>query len=128
MENFNPDHRYATDFADLAFYRQQYQRLMAHWRVHLPLPTLELRYEDTVADLPGQARRLIEFLDVPWDPRCLEFYRNERAVQTPSRWQVRQPIYASSVGRWLNYREHLPELAMACSGRLSHPHTDSADR
>jgi tetratricopeptide (TPR) repeat protein len=113
MENFNPDQRYATDFSDLAFHRQQYLRLMAHWRKHLPLPIHEIRYEDTVADLERQARGLVAFLGLPWDKACLEFHRSERAVQTPSRWQVRQPIYSRSVQRWRQYAPWLPGLETA---------------
>jgi hypothetical protein len=100
MENFNPDQRYATDFGDLAFFRSQYERLMTHWHAVLPLPILDVQYEDVVADLEGQAKRLMRFLNVPWDDRCLNFHQQERAVQTLSRWQVRQPIYTKSVGRW----------------------------
>ncbi|MGD9850593.1 MAG: sulfotransferase [Nitrospirales bacterium] len=110
MENFNPDQRYATDFEDLAFFTAQERRLLAHWHEALPLPILDMQYEETVADLEGQARRLIEFLGVPWDPQCLDFHKHDRAVQTPSRWQVRQPIYTGSVGRWHHYAEYLPEL------------------
>jgi len=117
MENFNVEQRYATDFDDLAFFCAQYERLMAHWREALPVPMLELQYEQTIADLEGQARRLIDFLGVPWDPRCLDFHRSERAVQTPSRWQVRQPLYAHSVGRWRHYAEYLPELLHAFPDR-----------
>ncbi len=113
MENFSPDQRYATDFNDLAFYRQQYERLMAHWREHLPLPLLELHYEETVTDVEGQARRLIDFLGAPWDAACLDFHKSERAVQTPSRWQVRQPVYSKSVQRWRAYAGHLPGLLRA---------------
>jgi len=113
MENFNPDQRYATDFDDLAYFTSEYRRLMAHWREHLPLRMLEVCYEDTVADLEGQARRIVEFLGAPWDARCLDFHRQSRAVQTPSRWQVRQPIYTRSVGRWQRYARHLPQLATA---------------
>jgi tetratricopeptide (TPR) repeat protein len=113
MENFNAGQRYATDFSDLAYFIAQYERLMEHWRRHLPLPMLEVQYEETVRDTETQARRLTAFLGVPWDARCLEFHRSERAVQTPSRWQVRQPIYGRSVGRWRNYAELLPELDTA---------------
>ncbi|SLM48873.1 putative Sulfotransferase [Nitrospira japonica] len=113
MENFNPDQRYATDFADLAFFRSQYERLMAHWHTALPLTIHDVQYEDVVADLEGQARRLMSFLGAPWDDRCLNFHQQERAVQTPSRWQVRQPIYTKSVGRWKHYAPHLPELEKA---------------
>ena len=113
MENFNPDHHYATDFDDLAFFRGEYQRLMAHWRRVLPLKTLELRYEDTVNNLEAQARKLIGFLDAEWDSRCLDFHHNARAVQTPSRWQVRQPIYNKSIERWRHYAPYLPQLLNA---------------
>jgi Tfp pilus assembly protein PilF len=111
FENFNPDQRYATDFDDLAFFNAQQLRLMAHWRRVLPLPILTLQYEQVVEDLESQARRLLEFLDVPWNERCLDFHRNERAVQTPSRWQVRRPIYRESVGRWRRYAPFIPQLA-----------------
>ncbi|MGH8727717.1 MAG: tetratricopeptide repeat-containing sulfotransferase family protein [Burkholderiales bacterium] len=116
MENFNTDQRYATDFDDLAFYTAQYKRLMAHWRAVLPLPSLEVQYEEMVADVEAQARRLMEFLGAPWDARCLDFDKSERAVQTPSRWQVRQPIYSRSVGRWKTYAEQLPHLSAAFDG------------
>jgi hypothetical protein len=113
MENFNPDQRYATDFHDLAFFRAQHERIMAHWQAVLPLRILEIQYEDTVRDLETQARRLISFLDVPWDPGCLAFHQNDRAVQTPSRWQVRQPIYSKSVNRAERYASVLPDLMAA---------------
>jgi tetratricopeptide (TPR) repeat protein len=113
MENFNAEQRYATDFSDLAFFREQYERLMQHWRTVLPLQMIELEYEDMVKDVEAQARRLMSFLDVPWDERCLDFHRSERAVQTPSRWQVRQPIYTGSVRRWQRYEAHLPQLLEA---------------
>jgi tetratricopeptide (TPR) repeat protein len=113
MENFNADQRYATDFDDLAFFAAQYERLMRHWRSVLPLPILEVHYEETVEDVEAQARRLMTFLAVPWDARCLSFYKSERTVQTPSRWQVRQPIYTHSVGRWRAYANHLPGLLTA---------------
>lgn len=113
IENFNPDQRYATDFDDLAFFIAQERRLMAHWNSVLPLSVLTIQYEDVVADLEGQARRLIAFLGVPWDDCCLNFHQQDRAVQTPSRWQVRQPIYTNSVGRWRRYRDYLPDLERA---------------
>jgi hypothetical protein len=113
MENFNADQRYATDFGDLAFFITQERRLMTHWKSVLPLRILTIQYEDVVADLEGQARRLIDFLGAPWDERCLTFHQQDRAVQTPSRWQVRQPIYSRSVGRWKAYADFLPDLTEA---------------
>ena len=69
----------------------------------LPLPILELDYEQMVADIEPQARRIVDFIGLPWDPACLDFHQSERGVQTPSRWQVRQPVHTRSVGRWRNY-------------------------
>jgi tetratricopeptide (TPR) repeat protein len=113
MENFNTEQRYATDFDDLAFFNGEYRRLMAHWKAHLPLPMLELSYEDTVAQTEEQTRGLIDFLGAPWDARCLDFHHSGRTVQTPSRWQVRRPVYRSSIGRWSNYQPFLPQLIRA---------------
>lgn len=113
MENFNPDQKWSTEFDDLAFYHFQYQRLMEHWQEALPLQILDMQYEDTVENLGRQAKRLIEFLGVDWDEQCLHFHKNTRAVQTPSKWQVRQPIYTRSVERWKFYESFLPELDAA---------------
>lgn len=115
MENFNPDQKWSTNFEDLAFFRSQYLRLMAHWEDVLPLKMMEMNYEETVGDLEGQAKRLIQFLGAEWDVRCLDFHQNKRAVQTPSRWQVRQPIYTRSVNRWKAYESYLPTLNKAFS-------------
>ena len=52
-------------------------------------------------------QRLIAFAGLPWDPACLEFHRSDRGVQTPSRWQVKQPVYTRSIGRWRNYEADL---------------------
>jgi tetratricopeptide (TPR) repeat protein len=98
---------------DLAHCGENYlatDRLMEHWKRVLPLRMLEMQYESVVADLEGQSRRLIEFLGLPWDPACLEFYRAKNTVLTASVWQVRQPIYSSSVGRWRHYEKHLGPL------------------
>jgi tetratricopeptide (TPR) repeat protein len=98
---------------DLAHCGHEYratERLMNHWRHALPLAMLEVQYEELVADLEGQSRRLIDFLGLPWEPACLEFYRNPATILTLSSWQVRQPIYQGSVGRWRHYERHLGPL------------------
>ena len=71
---------------------------------------LEVRYEDVVADLETQARRIIAFCGLPWDDRCLEFHPTDRPVRTASASQVRQPIYKSAVGRWRVYEQYLGPL------------------
>ncbi|HWD40128.1 MAG TPA: sulfotransferase [Fimbriimonas sp.] len=89
----------------------QYLRVMRHWRKVLPAETLlEISYEELVADREAVTRRMIEFCGLEWDDACLEHERNPREVLTPSRWQVRQPIYSSSVGRWKRYEPWLGEF------------------
>ena len=84
---------------------------MAHWRSVLPEGAmLEVDYEDVVANLEGQARRIVTHCGLDWNDRCLEFHRTERAVRTASVMQVRQPIYSSSIGRWRPYAHLLGPL------------------
>ena len=83
---------------------------MAHWRAVLPVPVLEVDYEEMVADQEGQSRRLIDWLGLDWDERCLDFHKTERLVRTASVTQVRQPIYQRSVARWKRYDAMLASL------------------
>jgi Flp pilus assembly protein TadD len=99
------------DLAELGRYYKRYERLMAHWRQVLPPGSiLDVRYEDVVADLEGQARRMFDHCELSWDDRCLAFHTTKRPVRTASAVQVRQPIYDSSVGRWRVYEEFLGPL------------------
>lgn len=102
-ENFSLDAPFATCLTGIAEYQAAELRLMQHWRNVLPIPVLELRYEDLVTDVQMQSRRLVEFVGLPWNEACLDFHRGAGVVQTPSRWQVRQPAHRRSVGRWRNY-------------------------
>jgi len=111
IELFDLDQDYTTDFDDFGRYFLLHEELMAHWRRVLPIPIHELRYEDMVADPEAASRALIDYCGLAWDPRCLDFTRTERTVKTPSRWQVRQPIYDRSVGRWRNYAAHMSALS-----------------
>lgn len=90
-------------------YRLQ-NEIMEHWKEVLPVSILEMQYEDTVADQETQTRRILEFCNLDWDDACMEFHKTERPVKTASNWQVRQPIYSTSDGRWKNYRDHLQPL------------------
>lgn len=111
--HFSEAHGYNTDLEKLGLYYREYDRLMAHWKSVLPLKMMDLSYEDMISDQEGMSRTLISFLDLPWDEACLRFHETERTVQTPSRWQVRQPIYRSSVKRWKRYERHLGPLKQA---------------
>jgi hypothetical protein len=71
---------------------------------------LEVPYEGLIAEPERWSRRMLEFVGLPWDPRCLEFHRTDRVVITASKWQVRQKISSRSVGRWRHYERHLGPL------------------
>lgn len=80
------------------------QMLMEHWRRVLPAGVvLEVRYEEVVADVEGQARQIIAYCGLEWDDACLDFYKTQRPIRTASATQVRQPIYRTSIGRWKSY-------------------------
>ncbi len=98
------------DLYELAEYYLEYDRIMAHWDRVLPGRVLRVRYEDVVADLEGQTRRLLDYCGLPWEDACVNFHRNARAVNTASSEQVRQPIYTDSVGYWKHYESQLDEV------------------
>ena len=112
-QNFGRGMNFTNDLADLGFYFRQYERLMAHWRAVLPSPLLEVRYEELVSDQEAVSHRLIEFLGLDWDPSVLRFHDHDRPVQTASFWQVRQPIYKTSVEKWRRYESALGPLLEA---------------
>ncbi len=108
---FRGEQNFSYDLAELGRYYRHYQELMAHWhRILPPGRILDVRYEDVVADLEGQARRIIAHCGLDWNPRCLAFHQTERPVRTFSAMQVRQPIYNSAVGRWRVYKDFLDPL------------------
>jgi tetratricopeptide (TPR) repeat protein len=110
FQQFTKGHSYASDLGDLAFYYRQYERLMEHWRQVLDIPVMEVEYAQLVGDLEGHARKLIRFLDLEWEDRCLEYYKSERITATASWDQVRQPVHMKSVARWQGYRSYLGAL------------------
>jgi len=102
---------FTFDLADLAHYYREHHRLMQHWRAVLPAGALlDVPYAELVADQESWSRRMIEFIGLEWDPRCLEYYATRRPVLTASNWQVRQRIYSSSVGRWRKYQRFIRPL------------------
>ena len=108
---FNDTMEFAYDQGTLGRYYSRYITLMNHWQQVLPPGTiLDLPYEHLVADTENQARRVLEFVGLPWDAACLNFHKNTRLVKTASVAQVRKPIYNSSVGRWKNFVGHLQPL------------------
>jgi tetratricopeptide (TPR) repeat protein len=112
FQHFETGLAYANDLGDLAHYYGEYSRLMRHWRISLSKDAiLEVPYESLVEDQELWSRKMLAFIGLSWDPRCLGFHSIHRTVITASKWQVRQPISKSSVGRWRNYEQFLGPLA-----------------
>ena len=105
--------RYKTDLTRLGMYYRQYLRLMEHWRQILPGKMHEVFYEDLVANTEWNARAIIEYLELEWEDGVLDRTSSQRSVRTASNWQVRQPVYQSSKGKWRYYEKHLEPLIEA---------------
>ncbi len=110
-QNFVLPHAWSCDLDHIGAYIADYRRLMAHWRGALPAGAMiEVDYEALVADPEAQSKRMTDFLGLDWNPACLDFHKAKGVVRSASKWQVRKPIYASSVGRWRAYRQFLGPL------------------
>lgn len=98
---------FTYDVFELAEYYKEYHKIMSYWHEVLPGKVLDVHYEDTVTDLEGQVRRLLDHCGLPFEEQCLRYYETERAIRTASSEQVRQPIYQGALGRWRRYEKHL---------------------
>lgn len=111
---FEGEQMFAYAQTELGQFFRGYDSLMAHWHeVVPPERLLDVRYEDVIDDLEGQARRLIAFCGLSWAPACLDYHRTPRQVRTASATQVRRPIYRDSLARWKPYAAHLAPLLQA---------------
>jgi hypothetical protein len=114
FQDFNATHTYANDLEDLAHYYTEYLRLMEHWRSTLPEDViLDVSYEELIDDQETWSRKMMQFIGLPWDPRCLEFDRSGKpgsTILTFSQWQARQKITKTSVARWRNYEKFVGPL------------------
>jgi tetratricopeptide (TPR) repeat protein len=99
-------------------YYRDYVGLMDHWDAVLPGKVLRVQYEEVVADLETQVRRLLEFCGLPFEEACINFHETERAVRTASSEQVRQPIFKSGVDQWENFAPYLDPLRTILGPKL----------
>ncbi|MFG0252647.1 MAG: tetratricopeptide repeat-containing sulfotransferase family protein [Phycisphaerales bacterium JB038] len=106
-------HPYTTDLANLGIAYREYERLMRHWQEAAQVKIIRVQYEQLVADLDSEAKRMIEFLELPWDEACARFHESGRTAVTLSYEQVQQPVYRSSVGRAERFGAHLDPLRQA---------------
>jgi len=98
---------------EVGTYYKDYVELMDFWDQALPGKVLRVQYEEVVADLDTQVRRILDYCGLPFEEGCISFYENERAVRTPSSEQVRQPIYTGGLDQWRNFDTHLEPLKQA---------------
>lgn len=107
---------HSYDQLEMARHFIRYQKLMQHWRELFPDRFLDISYEETVANLEPNARRLIAFLDLEWQDACLKFHEQKASVATASAVQVREAPHTRSVGRWRRYETHLEPMRRALAG------------
>jgi hypothetical protein len=107
---FADGQEFTYDLDEMGRYYRSYVELMNHWDRVLPGQVLRVHYEQVVGDLEAQVRRILDFLELPFEQQCLDFYRTERSVRTPSSEQVRQPIYRSGLVQWRNFEPYLATL------------------
>ncbi len=119
---------YAYDLQTIGQYYNEYDRIMQHWKSLKNIEILDVQYEEMIENQEAMSRRLIDFVGLEWDKKCLSFHKTSRVVKTASVDQVRRPLYKSSVARWRPYEqwlgplletvgnEGLPEAAEAQSG------------
>ena len=111
FQNFDASYTYANDLNHLAHQYQCYRRLMEHWRSVIPQDRLlHVPYKRLVGDQEYWTRTILEFLDLPWNPLCMDYHLKDRTVGTASNWQVRQKMHGASVERWRNYEKFVGQL------------------
>ena len=110
---FAEGQEFTYDLRDTGRYYRDYVELMDHWDEVLPGKVLRVQYEDVVADIESEVRRILEFCELDYEAACVDFYRTERSVRTPSSEQVRQPIFKSGLDYWRNYEPWLGPLKEA---------------
>lgn len=96
---------------DIGRYIAGYRALMQHWRTEVGARICDVAYEDIVADIEGQTRRMLSFCGLAWDPACLAFHQNTQPSTTASAAQVRQPLHDRSLAQWRTHERALAPLA-----------------
>lgn len=107
---FAEGQEFTYGLTEIGNYYKDYVQLMDHWDEVLPGFVLRVQHEEVVEDLETQVKRMLEFCDLPFEESCLEFYKTQRNVRTPSSEQVRQPIYKTGLEQWRHFEQHLTPL------------------
>jgi Flp pilus assembly protein TadD len=118
-QHYNWGINFSYDLTDIGRYYADYVRQMDHFDRVMPGVVHHVMHEDLVNDLEGEVRRLLAYLELPFDEACLRFHENKRAVHTPSSEQVRRPINADGLDTWRRYEPWLSPLKDALGPALT---------
>lgn len=102
---------FRTSAENFAAFANTYRQVMAHWESLIHGRIHHVQYEALIADFDTLAPQILEACGLDWHEDCRSFFATERTIRTPSRWQVRQPLYTSSMERWRDYEAHLGPVA-----------------
>ena len=105
-----PYYNYAYDLVDTGRYYLMFDALIKHWQSVLSKNFLVVNYEALIQDIETESRRLLDFCDLEWDSKVLEFHVSDAPVATASAVQVRDPIYSRAVQRWKHYEDQMQPL------------------
>jgi len=118
---FAQGQEFSYGLAEAGSYYKSYVKLMNHWNEVLPNKILRVNNEDIIEDLEGQVKRMLEFLELPFEEECISFYETDRSVRTASSEQVRRPINKEGMERWKPYAKHLKPLLNGLGKELLRP-------
>jgi len=107
---FAQGQEFSYGLEEIGNYYRNYIDLMDHWNRVLPGKILKVNNEDIINDLEGQVKRIIDYLELPFEKECISFYNTKRSVRTASSEQVRKPINKDGVERWKPYSKKLKPL------------------
>ncbi len=124
---FAKGQNFTYSLEEIGRYYRDYVDIMTHWDRVLPGRVLRVQYEDVVADIEPQVRRILDYCNLPFEAQCLEFHQTGRPVRTASSEQVRQPLYSGAVEQWRNFERHLGPLAEALGPAMSKAKAPSND-
>ena len=112
--------RFTTNLTHLGVFYNTYKSLMHHWHECLPLEIMNFRYEELIDNKEHSIRKLLEFCQLPFQNKCLEFHQTQRLLSTASFWQARQPLYKDSIQRWQHYQSYIAPLIKSLETNHTH--------
>ena len=118
---FAQGQEFSYGLAEAGSYYKSYVKLMNHWAKVLPGKILRVNNEDIIDDLEGQVKRMLDYLEIPFEEECITFYETDRSVRTASSEQVRRPINKEGMERWKPYSKHLKPLVDSLGRELLKP-------